>query len=271
MLLAPRADKVAERLVFNAYAPRHPGLRELRHDRVDGLLRRPRPAGALGCARQGPSRRVRLRTSCQLTGDSHEHASRAPPHRAAPPRRRRQRRRRALVLLRPAQVWTAGEPLHAGWVVLIEGARIAAVGARGRRAAPAGSRGHRAAGRDAAAGTDGPALAPVPASLQRDALERPGAQGAGAVPHAARRACRRARRCSPGFTTLRDLGTEGADYADVSLKRAIEDGLIVGPAPVRRHARHRRHRQLRARAARPAPGRVLHAAGGRGGERVSPR
>jgi imidazolonepropionase-like amidohydrolase len=32
------------------------------------------------------------------------------------------------VLLRPAQVWTAGEPLHAGWVVLTQGERIAAVG-----------------------------------------------------------------------------------------------------------------------------------------------
>src|SRR5262249_26350574 len=32
-----------------------------------------------------------------------------------------------------------------------------------------------------------------------------------------------------GFTTLRDLGTEGADYSDVSLKHAIDDGLIPGP------------------------------------------
>jgi len=32
-----------------------------------------------------------------------------------------------------------------------------------------------------------------------------------------------------GFTTLRDLGTEGAGYADVSLKRAIEDGIVKGP------------------------------------------
>jgi imidazolonepropionase-like amidohydrolase len=32
-----------------------------------------------------------------------------------------------------------------------------------------------------------------------------------------------------GFTTLRDLGTEGAEYADVSVKRAIEEGMIVGP------------------------------------------
>ncbi len=32
-----------------------------------------------------------------------------------------------------------------------------------------------------------------------------------------------------GFTTARDLGTEGADYDDVGLKQAIEQGIIVGP------------------------------------------
>ena len=32
-----------------------------------------------------------------------------------------------------------------------------------------------------------------------------------------------------GFTTLRDLGTEGAGYADVDLKRAIENGEMAGP------------------------------------------
>ncbi len=32
-----------------------------------------------------------------------------------------------------------------------------------------------------------------------------------------------------GFTTLRDLGTEGAGFADVSIKRAIDEGLIPGP------------------------------------------
>ena len=32
-----------------------------------------------------------------------------------------------------------------------------------------------------------------------------------------------------GFTTLRDLGTEGAGYADVGLKQAIEQGVIPGP------------------------------------------
>jgi|JI10StandDraft_1071094.scaffolds.fasta_scaffold13118_5 imidazolonepropionase-like amidohydrolase len=32
-----------------------------------------------------------------------------------------------------------------------------------------------------------------------------------------------------GFTTARDLGTEGAGYADVGLKRAINEGVIPGP------------------------------------------
>lgn len=32
-----------------------------------------------------------------------------------------------------------------------------------------------------------------------------------------------------GFTTARDLGSEGAGYADVAIKRAIEDGIIPGP------------------------------------------
>lgn len=32
-----------------------------------------------------------------------------------------------------------------------------------------------------------------------------------------------------GFTTVRDLGTEGADYDDVGLKQAINQGVIPGP------------------------------------------
>jgi imidazolonepropionase-like amidohydrolase len=32
-----------------------------------------------------------------------------------------------------------------------------------------------------------------------------------------------------GFTTVRDLGTEGAAYADVELKQAVEQGIIPGP------------------------------------------
>jgi imidazolonepropionase-like amidohydrolase len=32
-----------------------------------------------------------------------------------------------------------------------------------------------------------------------------------------------------GFTTLRDVGNEGGGFADVDLKRAVENGVIVGP------------------------------------------
>jgi len=32
-----------------------------------------------------------------------------------------------------------------------------------------------------------------------------------------------------GFTTARDLGTEGAGYSDVAIKRAINEGVIIGP------------------------------------------
>lgn len=32
-----------------------------------------------------------------------------------------------------------------------------------------------------------------------------------------------------GFTTARDLGTEGAEFDDVGLKKAIDDGIILGP------------------------------------------
>ena len=32
-----------------------------------------------------------------------------------------------------------------------------------------------------------------------------------------------------GFTTVRDLGSEGAGYADVGLKTSIEKGVIPGP------------------------------------------
>lgn len=35
-----------------------------------------------------------------------------------------------------------------------------------------------------------------------------------------------------GFTTIRDLGTEGAGYADVALRDAIQQGIITGPRVV---------------------------------------
>ena len=50
------------------------------------------------------------------------------------------------------------------------------------------------------------------------------------VPLRTLRAAAAARRAlAQGFTTLRDLGTEGAGHADSDLKRAIEQGIVPGP------------------------------------------
>lgn len=50
------------------------------------------------------------------------------------------------------------------------------------------------------------------------------------IPHRTVRAVAAARTAlSNGFTTLRDLGTEGAGYADVALRQGIEEGYVPGP------------------------------------------
>jgi hypothetical protein len=39
------------------------------------------------------------------------------------------------------------------------------------------------------------------------------------------------------FTTVRDLGTEGAAYTDVELKQAVNQGIVPGPQGARFHPR----------------------------------
>lgn len=132
------------------------------------------------------------------------------------------------VLLRPAQVWTAGEPLHGGWVVLTAGNRITAVGPAAAVQVPAGAQVV-----DLPDATLLPGLMDIHSHLllhpynetpwNDQVLKEP-------VPYRTLRAGVQARATLlAGFTTLRDLGTEGADYADVSLRRAIAEGLVDGP------------------------------------------
>src|SRR5437879_6489375 len=133
------------------------------------------------------------------------------------------------VLLRPARVWTADEQqTHAGWVVLVQGKRIAAVGSANTVKAAANIRVLDLPGTTLLPGLmdihSHLFLHPYNETLWDDQVLRE------PVPYRTLRAARQAQATLlAGFTTLRDLGTEGADYADVSLKQAIKDGMIPGP------------------------------------------
>jgi imidazolonepropionase-like amidohydrolase len=122
-----------------------------------------------------------------------------------------------------------GTELHRRWPVLIVGERIAAVGPEAdARAAAAGAVTERLDGLTLLPGLiEGHGhlfLHPYDETPWDDqVLREPLAyRTARAVVHAERS-------LRAGITTLRDLGTEGAGYADVSLKRAIDEGLVPGP------------------------------------------
>ncbi len=132
------------------------------------------------------------------------------------------------LLLEPAQVWTAGEPLHTGWVVLIEGNQIKAVGPKASVAVPSDA--ERIALPDM---TVLPGLMDLHSHIflhpyneklwdLQVLTEPPQYRTILATKHAEAT-------LMAGFTTLRDLGTEGAGFADVALKRAIDEGVIPGP------------------------------------------
>ena len=128
-------------------------------------------------------------------------------------------------LLRPERVFDGAET-HGGWSVLVQGDRIVAAGPN--VALPAGARVIVLPGMTLMPGMiEGHAhlfLHPyneTPWDVQ--VLREPLAlRTARAVAHA--RATLMA-----GFTTARDLGTEGAGYADVGLKQAINQGIVPGP------------------------------------------
>jgi len=131
-------------------------------------------------------------------------------------------------LLRPARVWTGGEPPHADWVVLVQDGRIAALGPAATVQTPADALRIELPGATLLPGLiDAHShlfLHPYNETLWNDqVLLEP-------VPYRTLRAARQAHATlMAGFTALRDLGTEGAEYADLSLRRAIDEGLIDGP------------------------------------------
>jgi imidazolonepropionase-like amidohydrolase len=134
---------------------------------------------------------------------------------------------RPATLLRPAAVFD-GQVLHPGWVVVVEGDKITAAGPAAQVAAPAGGRTVELPGLTLLPGLiEGHShllLHPYNETSWNDQVltEALALRVARATVHAQKTLL-------AGFTTARDLGTEGAGYADVGLKQAIDQGLIPGP------------------------------------------
>ena len=134
-----------------------------------------------------------------------------------------------VVLLVPDRVFTGNDDaVHDGWVVLVRGDRIAGVGPREQVSAPPGAQTVTLPGLTLLPGfIEGHThlfLHPYNETSWNDqVLKEPlSFRTARAVNHAHAT-------LQAGFTTARDLGTEGAGFADAGLKQAIEEGIIPGP------------------------------------------
>ena len=135
----------------------------------------------------------------------------------------------ATTLLVPDRVWDGVEDApHSSWAVLVTGNRIIAAGPRSQISAPAGATTIDLPGTTLMPGLidahSHVLLHPYNETSWNDQVlhESLALRTARAVNHL--RATLMA-----GFTTLRDLGTEGAGYADVGLKQAVNQGIIPGP------------------------------------------
>jgi len=131
------------------------------------------------------------------------------------------------ILLKPDRVFD-GQQMHNGWWVLIKGNRIEAAGEPGSISAPASAKIIDLKGMTLMPGLiEGHShlfLHPYNETSWDDQVlkESRAERTARAVVHARET-------LMAGFTTVRDLGTEGAGYDDVGLKKAIEKGIIPGP------------------------------------------
>lgn len=128
-------------------------------------------------------------------------------------------------LLRPDRVFD-GESMHEGWTVLVHNQKIEAVGPS--LTAPAGTITLELRGQTLLPGLiEGHShlfLHPYNEVTWNDQVlkESRSERTARAVVHARET-------LMAGFTTVRDLGTEGSFYDDIGLKQAIEKGVIPGP------------------------------------------
>ncbi|HEX6660637.1 MAG TPA: amidohydrolase family protein [Sphingomicrobium sp.] len=131
------------------------------------------------------------------------------------------------ILLHPSRLFDGVNPApHEGWSVLVDGDRITAAGPN--LAAPAGTQVIDLPGATLMPGLiEGHShlfLHPYNETLWDDqVLHEPLAL------RTARAVVQAQRTLWAGFTTERDLGTEGAGFADVGLKQAIDQGIVPGP------------------------------------------
>jgi imidazolonepropionase-like amidohydrolase len=131
-------------------------------------------------------------------------------------------------LLTPGRVWTGNGAPHDNWAVLITDSKIAAVGSIETIKIPAGAE---------RINLPDTTLIPGLMDLHSHVLLHPYNETSWddqvlkeSVEYRTLLASRHAAATlQAGFTTLRDLGTEGALYADVAIKKAINDGVIPGP------------------------------------------
>lgn len=130
------------------------------------------------------------------------------------------------ILLKPDRVFD-GETMHTGWVVLVKNNKIEQAGAMMFKL-PAGTEIIELKGMTLLPGLiEGHShlfLHPYNETSWDDQVlkESRAERTARAVNHAKAT-------LMAGFTTVRDLGTEGALYDDVGLKKAIEKGVVPGP------------------------------------------
>ncbi|MDQ2975954.1 MAG: amidohydrolase family protein [Acidobacteriota bacterium] len=135
-------------------------------------------------------------------------------------------------LLKPAHVFDGeSAELHDDWLVLVRGEKIEAVGRVNEIKAPADAKIIDLPGMTLMPGLidahSHVLLHPYSETVWNDQVARE------ALSLRVARATNHLRNTLlAGFTTIRDLGTEGAGYADVGLKQAVQLGIIPGPRMV---------------------------------------
>ncbi|HET9834689.1 MAG TPA: amidohydrolase family protein, partial [Vicinamibacterales bacterium] len=131
-----------------------------------------------------------------------------------------------LTVLRPARVFD-GETMHEGWAVRIRGERVDAAGPAAS-VAIAGARLVDLPGTTITPGLiEGHAHLLLHAYTETSWVDQVSREGLAL--RVARATNHVKATLLAGFTTMRDLGTEGAGYADVELRRAVEQGILSGP------------------------------------------